>query len=392
MRRLEARRLRPRPDAARIGAAIAAALLLLAGAVAAQTPGSSPGGKPLPAQPALPPATPPQPALPSPTAAPGTAPIAPTATGSAARPGDPPPATVAPGPALERPTARAGEAGKPDPARPKPLYRRRRSGASRPIEPPVGATADRARGTAAASASAASDKRPPYPETPARTPLPPGSDAKELPWKRHLEIGGDLAFVQRAASEDKAGDPSGIRYAPAFGFGVHARWELFKYLRFTAYFLDAAHAVDMPAGTGYLGQSAASSYEIDKVHTFSLGARLSPTLPLTDRARAWLTLGVGWGRLEFGEMEITEGGRVITVDDRAEAFVEFPLGVGASFDLVPRWLSLEVEITGALVADQPGDALDNVQGHDNEGHLHDIGGFPGVDGTFVQTVGLSLVL
>ena len=388
MRSPEARRLLPRPNPARIGPPIAVAVWLAAGAVAAQTPGSSPGGKPLPAQPALPPAAPLQPALPAPTAAPGTAPIAPTATGSAARPGAPPPA-AAPGlsaPAATTPPVEPAAA-KPAPASPAAAPQPATS--PRSTEAPAGATTDAMRGTAAASAPAKGAR---YPDTPARTPLPPGRDAKELPWKRHLEIGGDFAFVQRAASQDDAGNPSGIRYAPAFGFGVHARWELFKYLRFTAYFLDASHEVDMPAGVGYLGQAPTSSYEIDKVHTFSLGARLSPTLPLTDRARAWLTFGVGWGRLEFGEMEISEGGRVITVDDRADAFVEFPMGVGASFDLIPRWLSVEVEITGALVADQPGDALGNVQGHDNEGHLHDIGGFPVVDGTFVQTVGLSLVL
>jgi hypothetical protein len=390
MRSPEARRLLPRPTPAHLGAPVLGAVLLVAGAVAAQTPGSSPGGKPLPSQPALPPATPPQPALPSPTAAPGTAPIAPTATGSAARPGAPPPAAGAPGaqPAgTTTPPVKPG-AGKPEPTK---------SGAPEaqtetPSTAPAGATADATRGTAVASASAASGKGAPYPDTPARTPLQPGRDARKLAWKRHLEIGGDFAFVQRAASQDDGGNASSIRYAPALGFGVHARWELFKYLRFTAYFLDASHEVDMPAGVGYLGQSAASSYEIDKVHTFSLGARLSPTLPLTERARAWLTFGVGWGRLEFGEMSITEGSRVISIDERADAFVEFPMGVGASFDLIPRWLSVEVEITGALVADQPGDALGNVQGHDNEGHLHDIGGFPVVDGTFVQTVGLSLVL
>jgi hypothetical protein len=368
-------------------------MLLLAGAVAAQTQGSSPGGKPLPSQPALPSATPPQPALPSPSAAPG-APIAPAASGSAPRPGAPSPSpptsptaaqpsgTATP-PATPGTKPAAAKPGETNPAATKP------GSAAQPSEPPRGAATDATRGTAVAGAAG---QRPPHPDTPARTPLPAGPDAKKLPWKRHLEIGGDFAFVQRAASEDENGNASGIRYAPAVGFGVHARWELFKYLRFTAYFLDASHEVDMPAGTGYLGQSSTSSYEIDKVHTFSLGARFSPTLPLTERARAWLAFGVGWGRLEFGEMEIIEGSRVITVDDRADAFVELPMGVGASFDLVPRWLSVEVEITGAFVFEQPGDALRNVQGHDNQGHLHDIGGFPVVDGTFVQTVGLSLIL
>ena len=386
MRRPDARRPPRRPDvppvAPHVGAAVAVALLLGAGAVAAQTQGASPGDKPLPSQPALPSATPPQPALPSPSA--GATPIAPTASASAGKP----PAPSAPEPAGSAPAAPAS--GAATPGAPASGAAAQTGTATSPTPPPAGATADATRGTA--TASAASAKPAPYPETPARTPLPPGPDAKELPWKRHLEIGGDFAFVQRAASEDEDGNPSGIRYAPAAGFGIHGRWELFKYLRFSAYYLHASHTVDMPAGSGYLGQAPASTYDIDKVSSFSLGAKLSPTLPLSDRARAWLTIGAGWGRMEFPKMTISDGSSVIEIDERADAFVEFPMGVGASFDLIPRWLSVEVEITGALVTDQPGDGLEHVQALDSEGHIHDIGGFPVVDGTFVQTVGLSLIL
>ena len=235
--------------------------------------------------------------------------------------------------------------------------------------------------------------RPPQPETPARTPLPRAPDSARVPWKRLIEVGGDFVFAQRiAASEDGDGNPTSIRYKPVPGFGLHFRWEIFKYLRAGIYFIDADHEIDLPPGA--LGLPPTDTPEIEEVHTFSFGARLAPTLPITDRARVWVSAGIGWGRLEFARMEITNGatGNKYEVRERADPFVEFPLGIGGSFDIIPRWLSIDLEVTGAFVADEESEALGDAQTVDDLGKKRNVGGFPGVDGTFVQTIGLSLIL
>ena len=239
--------------------------------------------------------------------------------------------------------------------------------------------------------------RPPQPETPARTRLPPGPPAEKVPWERHIEIGGDFVFIQRPASTDAAGKPSPIRYEPTVGFGLHARWDIFKYLRFAAYFINANHDVELPAGSLPPTEAATSpgtngTMSMDPVHTFSFGARLCPTLPISLRARAWASVGAGWGRIQFGRMTIHDPTGDIVVRERAGPFVEFPLGIGGSFDVIPRWLSVEIELTGAFVTSQSGENLTDVQAIDKAGKKRAVGGFPEIDGTLVQTVGLSLIL
>jgi hypothetical protein len=161
-----------------------------------------------------------------------------------------------------------------------------------------------------------------------------------------------------------------------------------RYLRFTAYFVSARHDVALPPGA--LGQSGEIS--LDSVSTYSFGARLSPTIPWSARARSWISVGGGWGRLEFGKMRVTEGASAFTVKERSASFVEIPLGLGTSFDIIPNWLSIELEVTGAFALGQEGDALREVQAIDAQGRRRAVSGFPELDATFVQTLGLSLIL
>src|SRR4051812_15883677 len=90
--------------------------------------------------------------------------------------------------------------------------------------------------------------RPPQPETPARPALPSEPRYAPVPWQPHVDLGGEAAYVSRFASHDALGNASGVKYRDALGFGVHARWELFRHVGFTAYFLDAHHTVELPPG------------------------------------------------------------------------------------------------------------------------------------------------
>lgn len=224
---------------------------------------------------------------------------------------------------------------------------------------------------------------------PPRPPLPPQPAAEPPLWARRLDIGGDVAFVARPASATSEGAATGIRYRTAIGFGLHARWDLFRYLRFTAYFVDTHHTVLIPQGSLGVG----GQITLDAAKTYAFGARLSPTLPLGDRGRVWVTSGVGWGRLELGRMSVQEPGReAFEVRERSMSFVEVPVGLGASFEIVPRWLAVEIEVTGAFVLSQEGNALHDAQAIDTAGRKRVIGSFPEMDASFVQTLGLSLLL
>lgn len=251
---------------------------------------------------------------------------------------------------------------------------------SAPATPATPASGDKAPEQATAT---------PEEKRPARPPLPPPPPPVRLPWDRTLELGADVALVFRPASLGADDQPSTIRYEPAIGFGFHARWEIFRYLRFNAYLLGASHGLRVPDGA--LGQPGA--VESDAVDTFTFGARLAPTLPLGDRARCWASLGIGYGRFNYPRMTIHEPGMdPYQVRERAMSFMDIPAGIGVSYDVIRDWLTVELEVLGSLALGQEGESVRGAQAIDALGHKRSIGGLPLIDASFVQTLGLSIIL
>jgi hypothetical protein len=92
-------------------------------------------------------------------------------------------------------------------------------------------------------------------------------------------------------------------------------------------------------------------------------------------------------------MTATEpSGAQFTIRERSGVFVEFPLGLGASFDIIERWLAIEYEATAAPSTGQSGSAYQVFKAIDADGNLKDVGRFGAVEVSFVQTLGLSLIL
>ena len=220
------------------------------------------------------------------------------------------------------------------------------------------------------------------PEAPPRPPLPPEPPSTPLPWERHLEVGADLLFVARPTS-------SAVHLGVAAGYGAHLTWELLRYLRCTFYVEGARQSLSFDAGA--LGQPGPISSP--SVSSYMFGARFSPTLPLTPRLRAWLTAGVGWGRLEYGRMTTSDPGQAaFSIPERSGYVVELPLGGGIAFDLIPRWLSIQAELTGAPLLGHQGSAFEPAQAIDAAGKKRTIGALPTFDASIVQSIGLSLLL
>lgn len=252
---------------------------------------------------------------------------------------------------------------------------------------------------------------------PPRPPLPPAQKAVRLPWARHIEIGGDVALVSRLVATGD--DTPGVRYKPALGYGFHARWEIVRYLRFSAFFVRAQHELAFNPGALSTAQSSAepvlrlspgtrltpasqvllpSARLAPTVRTLSLGGRLAPTWPLSERARSWVSAGIGYERLDLDSMLVSEagGGRNsdtwFTVRGRGASFVAIPLGIGVSFDLIRNWLTIELESSASILLGKGGDAMQPAQAVDGQGQRRMVGPLPRPQATFMHTLGLSLVL
>lgn len=239
-------------------------------------------------------------------------------------------------------------------------------------------------------ASSASAAPIPYELTrPARPPLPPKAEVQPVPWRDQIQLGGDAIYAVRTVHADNG---SGIRYAPALGFGLHARWDMFSFLRFSAYFVDARHDVPKSAGVLPCQPLACGALELGSIHTFVFGARFQPMVRVTTRLRTWLSLGFGWGRIEVPQMQVVGAKGTFFVRERADPFVEFPLGFGVGFDVIRDWLALEYEFHGAFISDQGGEAVNPMLTVDADGHTRQIGGFPPFAASFTHALALTLRL
>ncbi len=240
-----------------------------------------------------------------------------------------------------------------------------------------------------ATASPTADAAPKKSDEPARPPplaLPP---PKNAPWERLLDVGGDFAVVTRPVTSDVKGRASAVRYQPATGFALHIRWPLLEHLVIEGYYLDVHMPVVIPRGALGLADTVTSP----PVETYSFGVRLSPSMkwgPIT----GWLTAGAGWGRFEFRRMTaLTSEGDTYKIRERGGSFVEIPLGIGVSWEVVKRWLSIDLVGTAAFIAGQHGEAFDPAQTViEPAGTLHDVRGLPVMETSIVQTLGISLLL
>ena len=225
-------------------------------------------------------------------------------------------------------------------------------------------------------------------DAPRPPPFPGDPPLAKLPSLHRFDIGPEALLVNRLASDTIDGLPSHISYRPTLGFGVHARVQVIRYLQVGAYFAGTTHGINF--GPGALGVHG--SIDSESLTTLWFGAKLMPTLPLAERVRLWGTLGLGWGRFELPQMTVREPGRqAFIIKGRGNSFVEFPMGFGVSFEVIKNWLSVDVELTGAPMLHKKGTSFVPVQALDN-GHKRTIGPMAETHLSFVQSLGLSLLL
>jgi hypothetical protein len=242
---------------------------------------------------------------------------------------------------------------------------------------------------------------PPVTGPPRPEPLPEIETPEAPPWHRHLEVGGGVVYVSRPLFGDHPNTTP--RYQAGVGFGVDLRWDLLSFLRIHPYFFHVVHDVPMPGGALTTGAdnsiSAATVFPETSAASFSFGARVEPVWALNERLRAWLCVGLGWGRLRVpvqGAFDPTLGGDPeepnLFLQDRAFSFVEFPLGIGTGFDIIERWLALNYDLAVVPVVGQSGDAVEPFQGIDGSGKTRDIAALEPFDVYFAHSLNLALIL
>lgn len=184
-----------------------------------------------------------------------------------------------------------------------------------------------------------------------------------------------------------SGAPSKVEYVPTVGLGAELRFPIFRYLE-----AGVAATFGMPSiayDTNALG--IAGTYESDAMARVQGEIRAYPTLPINRWVSLFAIFGAGFGRLEFPEAKVAGTGYTTTIGARGASFFDFPLGVGATFTLVPGWLTLGLSVDIAPMVTRDGDAFVPVQVLE-DGSIRHAAALPNVDATYRQTLSLSLIL
>ncbi len=200
--------------------------------------------------------------------------------------------------------------------------------------------------------------------------------------ERHIDVGPDAGVWLRPADSDS------VSYAPAFAWGLHARADLWKFLGFRAYFSTAKHAVSITTGQFGLPGTAVDQPSIE---VFQLGARLEPTWAVIPTVRVFGGLGIAWARATAPQ-PTTSGVSEVSYADRAGVFVETSGMLGASWDIVPRWLSASMLFSAGVLSDQSGDMFQDEQVIDQTGTMRRIAGLPRFKNSQSALFGIGMLL
>lgn len=229
----------------------------------------------------------------------------------------------------------------------------------------------------------------PLAEAPPARPAPLTDDLPEASIERgrHVDIGATFVFTSPISNSLEA-EPTRLRYEPGPGVSAFARIVLFDYLHAAAVFSWGIHPIDADAGA--LG--VAGTLDAGPMTSYRLEAHALPTLPLGERVRLFGIVGVGWGRLEIGPMYAESAGGRTLIRGRGASYFDVPLGLGASIELIPKWMGLDMAIWGAPTFAKDGTAHTSLVVIDGAGQKQAVGPLPEVPVWFVQSVGLSLLL
>ncbi|MEZ4372553.1 MAG: hypothetical protein R3B07_17135 [Polyangiaceae bacterium] len=195
----------------------------------------------------------------------------------------------------------------------------------------------------------------------------PGSVPESPPLEsvKTLEIGPLVGLSLRSGDSDR------LSYSPAIAWGGYLRTNLVSFLAARLSYINATHEVD---GKPLVDGVETGSY--DDVSSFSLRFTLEPTWRSGD-LRAFGVLGVGWGKLRVDHVNADDGFHLGA--SQAGVFIEYPLGIGASYDLLDGWLTLGLLYTFSLHSKVTGDIYQDNRGVTRDGQRVTLGGLPRLD-------------
>lgn len=181
------------------------------------------------------------------------------------------------------------------------------------------------------------------------------SDPEEVqkPGMRWTVIGPFVGIVGRPSTSDE------IQYRSGVAFGGFFRPQLAEWLGARLFYREERLPVDVAPGAFDVdGEETGLDFQQSPLRVSSLGVQLEPTWVVNPRFRL---LGIaGWSWMRFvADMPTAPGFEQRAL--RAGVGLNWILGAGFAFDLIPNWLDFTVNLSHSFITGQTGEAFEPVQ-------------------------------
>ena len=171
---------------------------------------------------------------------------------------------------------------------------------------------------------------------------------------RWLDVGG---FVGSAIRPNGSGP---IQYKVGLAYGAYIRPEIKSWLGLTLYYRQESIPVSVEqGGFDYDGVSYSEDWQQPNLELVSLGFRVEPTWVVDPRLRLYGILGLGWARFIAPMPEAV--GQDFGRSRRAAVELNYVVGAGAYFDLIPNWVNAGLSVSYGFVGNQSGTAYESLQ-------------------------------
>ena len=197
-----------------------------------------------------------------------------------------------------------------------------------------------------------------------------------------MQLGVDVGAVRRPAKGSRAS------YGTGLAIGGHAWIRLAEWVGLRLLVIASRHSITIREGG--LGVDGSRVVHPD-LETMFMASRLEPTWDVSQHVRVWAGPMLGWGRLAAPEPRI-EGTRQVRTADRHGVMLVGGLEFGASYVVIPNWLTFESSLGSALMLEQSGSMFEEIQGFDQDGHRLFVEPLPKFTSSHQLLVGVSLLL
>jgi hypothetical protein len=197
-------------------------------------------------------------------------------------------------------------------------------------------------------------------------------------------VGFDFGMVARPESGAAL-----VHYLNGWTVGAHTRVDLLEWLGVRV--ATRFERQDVTFDDGALNLPPGTVFDQPILKRINIGLSLEPQWRPVQRLLLFVGFGAAWGRTTAESMH-TSGAAHVVLPSRSAVFVEFPLALGARFEIIQDVLVLNLKGSVSALVDQSGRMLKPFDTPNQDGMVIAVGPFPEQGTSFSLLTGVGILL